>query len=115
LELADVERDPDEKKKLLTFVVAGGGFSGVECLAELHDFLTKACRSYQRIAREEIRCVLLQSGERILPELAPKLAQYAHKILQKRGIEILTKTRLQSVSANGVLVSNKETGEQRHI
>lgn len=115
LELADVERDPAEKKKLLTFVVAGGGFSGVECLAELHDFLTKACRSYQRIAREEIRCVLLQSGERILPELAPKLAQYAHKILQKRGIEILTKTRLQSVSANGVLVSNKETGEQRHI
>lgn len=115
LELADVERDPVEKKKLLTFVVAGGGFSGVECLAELHDFLTKAARSYQHIERDEIRCVLVQSAERILPELAPRLAEYAHKILQKRGIEILTQTRCQAVSANGVIIANKATGEQQLI
>ena len=49
LEEADIETDPDEKRKLLTFVVAGGGFSGVECIAELHDFLAHAVTAYRNL------------------------------------------------------------------
>jgi NADH dehydrogenase len=54
---------------LLTFVVAGGGFSGVECIAEMNDFLREAVRSYHNIVEADLRLVLLQRGDRILPEL----------------------------------------------
>lgn len=107
LEEADNESNPDEKRKLLTFVVAGGGFSGVECIAELHDFLTTAVTAYRNLKRSEIRCVLVQSAERILPELGDDLAKYAHQILEKRGIEIRLNTRLKAVSADGVIVADK--------
>lgn len=115
LEEADIETDPVEKKKLLTFVVAGGGFSGVECLAELNDFLQTAVKAYQHINYSEIRCILLQSADRILPELDPRLASYAHKILEQRGIEIRLNTRLKAVSADSVLVQAKGSKEQEQI
>ena len=115
LEEADTERDLLEKKKLLTFIVGGGGFSGVECIAELNDFLTAAIKDYANIRREEIRCVLLQSANRILPELGESLALYAQKILAKRGVEIRLNTRLKAVSADSVLVQDKETKEIEQI
>jgi len=69
LEEADTEADPELRRALLTFVVAGGGFSGVECIAEMNDFLRDAVRSYQSIDEDDLRLVLLQRGDRILPEL----------------------------------------------
>jgi len=77
LEEADIQTNSQEKRRLLTFVVAGGGFSGVECIAELHDFLVHAVSAYHNLTRQDLRCVLLQSGERILPEVDPVLASYA--------------------------------------
>jgi NADH dehydrogenase len=104
LEEADNETDAGEKKKLLTFVVGGGGFSGVECIAELNDFLVRAVAAYRNLKKTDIRCVLLQSSDRILPELGENLAAYAHAILEKRAIEIRLNTRLTAVSADGVLI-----------
>jgi NADH:ubiquinone reductase (H+-translocating) len=115
LEEADTEQDPLEKKKLLTFVVGGGGFSGVECIAELNDFLTAAIKDYSNIRREEIRCVLLQSASRILPELGESLAVYAQKILRKRGVEIRLNTRLKAVSADSAVIQDKATGMLERI
>ncbi len=69
LEKADVEGDPEERQRLLTFVVAGGGFSGVEVVAELSDLLHDALRLYPGIGRHELRLILIQSGPRILPEV----------------------------------------------
>jgi len=69
LEKADVEGDPEERQRLLTFVVAGGGFSGVEVLAELSDLLHDAVRLYPSIEHRDLRLLLVQSGERILPEV----------------------------------------------
>lgn len=115
LEEADTERDPVEKSKLLTFVVGGGGFSGVECIAELNDFLTAAIRDYANIRREEIRCVLLQSADRILPELGESLALYAQNILSGRGVEIRLNTRLKAVSADSAVVQDKLTNEFERI
>lgn len=115
LEEADIEQNPAEKKKLLTFVVGGGGFSGVECIAELNDFLTAAIKDYSNISREEIRCVLLQSAGRILPELGESLALYAQSILGKRGVEIRLNTRLTAISADAAIIQNKETKEIERI
>ena len=61
---------------LLTFVIGGGGFSGVECIAELNDFMRNAVKSYPNIDESDVRCVLLQSADRILPELGEDLAAY---------------------------------------
>lgn len=115
LEEADIETDPAERRKLLTFVVGGGGFSGVECMAELHEFLRSAVRAYRNIRFEDVRCVLLQSGERILPELASDLARYAEQVLAARGVEIRLGTRLVAVSADAALIEDKHTGVTESI
>jgi NADH dehydrogenase len=106
LEEANIEPDPAEKRKLLTFVVAGGGFSGVECIAELHDFIASAERAYANVRMDDVRCLLLQGADRILPELDGRLAAYAQQILTRRGIEIRLGTRLRAVSADGVIVGS---------
>src|SRR5882762_2778111 len=82
LEEAAIEHEDNQlRQQLLTFVVAGGGFSGVEVIAELNDFVREVVRNYQ-IDRKEVSFVLLHGKDRILPELDEKLALYAQKILQ---------------------------------
>jgi NADH:ubiquinone reductase (H+-translocating) len=115
MEEGNIETDPEEKKKLLTFVIGGGGFSGVECIAELNDFLTSAIPAYSNIEKKDVRCVLLQSANRILPELGESLAKYAQKILEKRGVEIMLNTRLKAVSADGAIIMDKATKEETTI
>jgi NADH dehydrogenase FAD-containing subunit len=88
LEEAAIElHDETLRKKLLTFVVAGGGFSGVEVCAELNDFVRTVARSYRGVQSAEIRVVLVHSQDRILPELSEKLALYAERLLRERGVE----------------------------
>ena len=102
LEEADFEGDPELRKKLLTFVVAGGGFSGVEVVAELNDFVRRVARHYPRLPKDEIRCVLVHSGERILPGMVERLALFAQRRLRKRGVEILLKDRLVAATSEKV-------------
>ena len=109
LEEADVETDPELRRKLLTFVVAGGGFSGVEVIAELNDVVRAIARIYPRIPPEEIRCILVHSGDRILPEMVEGLAMFANKLLTKRGVEVWLKDRLAAAtSEKAILKSGKE-------
>lgn len=109
LEEADVETDPELRAKLMTFVVGGGGFSGVEVVAELNDFIRNVKRNYLRLRDQPSRCILIHSGERILPEMTEKLALFAQKILRKRGVEILLKDRLAgATSEKAILKSGKE-------
>jgi NADH dehydrogenase len=109
LEEAANESDPAFRQRLLTFVVAGGGFSGVEAIAELNDFLVRAARDFGNIRRAEIRCVLVHSGEQILPEMSPPLAQYAQKLLLKRGVELKLKSRVVSATADSAVLKGGET------
>ena len=95
---------------LLTIVVAGGGFAGVETLAAVNDFVRDAVRFYPRINRDRIRMVLIHSGSSILPELGEHLGAYAQAKLQARGLEILTNTRV-----TGVTESNVELNDGRRI
>src|ERR1051326_1653966 len=98
LEEADVEDDPMLRQKLLTFVVGGGGFSGVEVLAELNNFVRDVKRNYNRLRDADVRGVLVHSRDRILPEMAEPLAQdllkdrlvaaTSEKAILKSGAEI---------------------------
>jgi NADH dehydrogenase len=99
LEEADVETDPGLRSKLLTFVVAGGGFSGVEVMAELNDFVNAVKKNYSRLRKEKVRCVLVHSGDRILPEMTQDLALFAQRILARRGVEIVLKDRLAAATS----------------
>jgi NADH dehydrogenase len=109
LEEAETETDPDTRRCLLTFVVAGGGFSGVECIAEMNDFLREAVHAYHDISEKDLRLILLQRGDRILPELTESVAAFAHKLLARRGVEIRLGAGLKAVSAGTVVVADKST------
>jgi NADH dehydrogenase len=109
LEEADVEDDPELRRQLLTFVVGGGGFSGVEVMAELNDFVHAAKRNYLRLRNEPHRCVIVQASNRILPEMSETLAIFAQRILQKRGVEIILNDRLKAAtSERAILLSGTE-------
>ncbi|MBI3667463.1 MAG: FAD-dependent oxidoreductase [Acidobacteria bacterium] len=106
LEEADFESDPELRRKLLTFVVAGGGLSGVEVIAELNDFVRSVARHYPHVPRNEIRCVLIHSRPRILPEMVEGLALFAEKLLTKRGVEIRLNDRLKAATSEKAILKS---------
>ena len=106
LEEADTECAGRNRKALMTFVVAGGGFAGVETIAGINDFVRDALRSYPRIAREGVRMVLVHAGATVLPELGEKLGAYAQRKLAERGVEIHTNARVERVTDTEVTLSN---------
>lgn len=102
LEEADFECAIGGRDHLLTVVVAGGGFAGVETIAGVNDFLRASVQFYPHLTAEHIRVVLVHPGEVILPELGEKLGRYAQKKLVERKVEIRVKTRVKSISVQGV-------------
>ena len=109
LEHADVTNDPKLKKKLLTFTVAGGGFSGVETVGEIHEMLRRTVRYYPHVSRDEIRLVIAHGGARLLPELSAASSRYIRELFEKRGIELQLGRRL--ASATGTSVHFEDGGE----
>lgn len=109
LEEADFECSVGMREHMLTFVVAGGGFAGVETIAAMNDFLREALRFYPHLSEDLIRMVLVHPGPLILPELGDKLGAYAQGKLAERKVEIRVKTRVQGVSAEGVHLSDGTT------
>ena len=105
LEEADTEC-AGEGDGLLTMVVAGGGFAGVETLAALNDFVRDAVRFYPHIDPARVRMVLVHSGPVILPELGDHLGAYAQAKLLERGLEIITNARVAGVSHNAVTLND---------
>lgn len=88
LEAASVEPDPVRRKQMLTFVVAGGGFAGVETTGAINDLARESLRHYGRIDPREVRVVLVHGGRVILPELGEALGLHAQEKLRKREVEI---------------------------
>jgi NADH dehydrogenase len=102
-ERADVEIDPQRKRRLLTFAIIGGGLVGVELFGELTAFVDGLAPLYKHVNRNEVRFVLLQGGGRIMPEIDPKLADYGAGVLGRRaGAEIRTHTHVQSIEPGKV-------------
>ncbi len=88
LDDADLEDDPEARKALLTFVVAGGGLTGVETVGEITGLLHDAVKFHSRLHPSELRILLLEAGPRLLPEMPERLGQYAKKKLERDGVEI---------------------------
>jgi NADH dehydrogenase len=117
-ELADIERDAEERRRLLTFFVAGGGYAGTEIAAELADFVRLlTAGEYPGIRRDECRVVLVHPDATILPELYGsssteqrgrnyrELVEWATRHVRGLGVEILTETRVTAVTPNEVHLS----------
>jgi NADH:ubiquinone reductase (H+-translocating) len=115
LERADVETDPEERRRQLTFVVAGGGFAGTEMIAELLDLVHSVLRYYPHVRREELRFVLVHSGERILPELSEDLSAYAKRKLELRGLAFHLGRRLMELTPEHVVLDDGSELETRTL
>jgi len=106
LESADQEEDPDVLSKLMTFVVVGGGFSGVETVGEINDFVRESAEKfYRNIDVEKIRIILVSASEKILPEIG-NLGEYAMESLTNSGVEIIKNTKLVDAEAEQVVFDN---------
>jgi NADH dehydrogenase len=115
LEEADTECSAAVRGPLLTFVVAGGGFAGVETIAGINDFAREAVHFYSNLRENMLRVVLVHPGGVILPELGQKLGLYAQKKLSDRGVEIRVNTSVSGVSDHGVQLSTGEMLETRAL
>jgi NADH dehydrogenase len=108
--LEEADSDCCEKiESLLTFVVAGGGFAGVETVAGINDFVRRSLRSYPHLSEDMVRVMLIHSGPVILPELEESLGVYAQKILAGRKVEIHLKTKIDSFSGGAVRLTDGTT------
>ena len=100
---------------MLTFVVAGGGFAGVETVGALNDFVREAVKSYPKLNPDWIRLLLVHPGTLVLPELGENLGLYAQEKLRERRVEIQTGTRVLGFSGNRVELSSGEAVKNSHI
>jgi NADH dehydrogenase len=107
-ERADVEPDPECKRKLITFVIIGGGLVGVELFGELTALVDEITPLYRNVRRDEVRFILLQAGERIMPEIAPMLADYGARVLgARRGAEIRTHAGARAIEPGRVHLADE--------
>jgi NADH:ubiquinone reductase (H+-translocating) len=107
-ERADRENDPAARRSLLTFVIAGGGFAGVELAGSLNDFARGILADYPNLRCEDVRVVLVHARDRILPELSESLGRYAQKHMEARGVEFRLNTRLTDARPDVVVFSDGE-------
>src|SRR6266513_3569837 len=115
LEEANATEDRERRERLLTYVFVGGGYAGLEALAELQDFASDAMDSYPRARLHGMRWILVEATDRVLPEIDAQLAEYALRELRGRGIDIRLGTRLQSVDPDAVTLSTGERIPSRTV
>jgi len=106
LEQADNETDPSLKKSLLTFVIVGGGFAGIETAGELMDLLHDARKYYPNIQKTDIRVTVLEAMPVILPGFNEKLAKFALEKLHQRGIDVMVNMKLSNFSGDEVFIED---------
>jgi NADH:ubiquinone reductase (H+-translocating) len=108
-EHADHTEDAAARRAMLTFVVVGGGYTGIELVTEMRDFLIGyAAKKYRGISASEMRLIVLEATPEVLRGIGPKLAEHARKRLHVSGIEVRTSTRVTRVLENAVEVNGNE-------
>ena len=108
---ADAEPDADKRRARLTFVIAGGGFSGAELAGALNDFARGMLADYPRLSADDLRVIVVHSRERILPELSEGLAAYALERMQARGVTFRLNARVKDARPGHVTISAKNNDE----
>jgi NADH dehydrogenase len=106
LEEANLVEDAETRRRLMTFVIVGGGYTGVETAGQMLDFIRQAYRLYANLREWEPRVALVHSGEELLGEIGPELGAYARGVLQKRGVEVLLRVRVSAVTARKVILND---------
>jgi NADH dehydrogenase len=109
LDIAETATDPEIRERNLTFVFVGGGYAGVEALAETEDLARYATRYLRNVTPEDLRFVLVEATNRILPEVGEEMGRWTVEQLRERGIEILLETRLESTVDGHVVLSDGQT------
>jgi len=115
LEQAETLEDARRREALLTYVFVGGGYAGVEGLAELQDFAADVVDLYPRCRLQGLRFILVEARERIMSEIPRDLAEFATGELRRRGIEVRTGTTIERVSADSVELSGGEIVPTRTV
>jgi NADH dehydrogenase len=115
LEVAETLEDGDARREWLTYVFVGAGYAGLEGLAELQDFAGDVIDLYPRCRVTGMRWILVEATERVMPEIGPKLAEFAVRELRGRGIEIRTKTTLEELTADRARLSDGEAVPTRTL
>lgn len=108
LEEADSECCADTRRGLLNFVVTGGGFAGVETIGAIHDYVRESLRFYPNLTPQDVRMVLVHSGQTLLPELDSRLGRYAERVLRQRGVEVRLGTKVAGMDATSVQLTDGE-------
>lgn len=115
LDIAASTADPEVRRRALTFCFIGGGYAGVEALAELEDMAQAARKSYRTIGPQDMRWVLVEAAGRILPEVGPDLGVYTVEQLARRRIEVKLNTRVQSMVEGRVVLDDGTTFDAETI
>jgi len=106
LDAAASTTDPALRRRELTFVFIGGGYAGIEALAELEDMARDACSFYPELTPDDMRWVLVEATDRILPEVSPGMGLYTVKQLEHRGIDVRLNTRVVSMVDGHVVLDD---------
>lgn len=106
LEKADLADTPEQRAFYLTFIVVGGGFSGVEIAGELNDLLRHSLKHYPNVRADDVMVTLLHGQAEILPELTPALRRFAQQRMAGRGIKLMCEVKAAEVTKRGVLLTN---------
>ena len=114
LEQADNEPDEGTKRALLTFVIVGGGFSGIETAGELHDLLVDATKHYPAVSENEIRVLVVEARSIILPSFSKDLSKFVHDRLVRRGTEVKLEAKLASFDGNEAKIEWGGSSETIH-
>ena len=106
LDVAATTDDPAIRRRALTFCVVGGGYAGIECLAELEDMARDAMRFYPSLTPRDMRWVLVEATDRILPEVSESMGRYTVEQLRARDIEVRLTTRVHSMVGGHVVLED---------
>lgn len=115
LEEANIATDEAAIRRLLTFVVVGGGYSGVETAGQIIDLIRDINRFYPRLAAPEFRVVLVHSGPHLLPEISEDLGHYCEQNMKQRGVEIILNARVTSMTASKVTLGSGQIIETHTV
>ncbi len=115
LEAGSVVKEESIRRRLLTFVIVGGGYSGVETAGQIWDLLRDAQRFYPRIDPKEFRLVLIHSGAHLLAQIGEELGKYCELELKNRGIEVRLNTRVTAITAERAILNTGETIETNTV
>lgn len=115
LELADATPDEDERRRLLTLAVVGGGFTGVEAAGEMVELFRSVGRFYPNVKRDDVRIVLVEGGKTLLPGLPARMGEYSDRDLRRRGVRVITGDGVKSADDDGLELASGQRIETRTI